>query len=131
MDVIIKTVCKWLLPFILLFGIYIIFHGHLTPGGSFPGGTVIAAGMAMTAVAFGLKSAERRLNEKTTGALEVLLAVSLALLIFVELPMRSMLEQTGNLFEIWSAQTVLFPNVVGGVMVAMSLVLITYLMISE
>ncbi len=32
-----------LIPFVILFGIYIIFHGHLTPGGGFTGGTVIAA----------------------------------------------------------------------------------------
>lgn len=36
-----------LLPLILLFGAYIFIHGHLTPGGGFPGGTIIAAGILL------------------------------------------------------------------------------------
>lgn len=36
-----------LLPLILLFGVYVFVHGHLTPGGGFPGGTIIAAGILL------------------------------------------------------------------------------------
>ncbi|MBO8160528.1 MAG: Na(+)/H(+) antiporter subunit B [Thermosipho sp. (in: Bacteria)] len=36
-----------LLPLIILFGTYIFIHGHLTPGGGFPGGTIIAAGILL------------------------------------------------------------------------------------
>ena len=36
-----------LLPLILLFGAYVFIHGHLTPGGGFPGGTIIAAGILL------------------------------------------------------------------------------------
>ncbi|SHH18138.1 Na(+)/H(+) antiporter subunit B [Thermosipho atlanticus] len=36
-----------LLPLIFLFGAYVFIHGHLTPGGGFPGGTIIAAGILL------------------------------------------------------------------------------------
>ncbi|QTA38055.1 cation:proton antiporter [Thermosipho ferrireducens] len=36
-----------LLPIIFLFGSYVFIHGHLTPGGGFPGGTIIAAGILL------------------------------------------------------------------------------------
>ncbi|MBT1247620.1 MULTISPECIES: Na(+)/H(+) antiporter subunit B [unclassified Thermosipho (in: thermotogales)] len=36
-----------LLPLILLFGAYVFIHGHLTPGGGFPGGTIIAVGILL------------------------------------------------------------------------------------
>lgn len=39
----IKTGSTFLMPFIFLFGIYIFVHGHLTPGGGFQGGVVIAS----------------------------------------------------------------------------------------
>ncbi|MCD6121565.1 MAG: hypothetical protein J7K04_06985 [Spirochaetales bacterium] len=39
---ILKTGSYLLFPFIILFGLYIIVHGHLTPGGGFPGGAIIA-----------------------------------------------------------------------------------------
>jgi multicomponent Na+:H+ antiporter subunit B len=38
-------------PLILLFGAYIFIHGHLTPGGGFPGGTVIALGVLLLMLA--------------------------------------------------------------------------------
>lgn len=44
---ILGTGSMFLLPIIFLFGIYIFLHGHLTPGGGFQGGVVIAAGMLL------------------------------------------------------------------------------------
>ncbi|RKX85551.1 MAG: cation:proton antiporter [Spirochaetes bacterium] len=41
---ILKTGSYLLFPFMILFGMYIIVHGHLTPGGGFPGGVIIATG---------------------------------------------------------------------------------------
>jgi len=41
---ILKTGSRLLFPLMFLFGIYIIVHGHLTPGGGFPGGVIIATG---------------------------------------------------------------------------------------
>lgn len=39
---VLQTGARLLLPFIILIGIYITFHGHLSPGGGFPGGVLIA-----------------------------------------------------------------------------------------
>jgi multicomponent Na+:H+ antiporter subunit B len=38
---------SFLLPIIILFGVYIFVHGHLTPGGGFQGGVVIASGILL------------------------------------------------------------------------------------
>ncbi len=42
-SLIMRTETKLLFPMIILFGAYIFIHGHLTPGGGFPGGVVIAS----------------------------------------------------------------------------------------
>lgn len=47
MSKIVRTAANLLLPFILMFGFYVIIHGHLTPGGGFQGGAVMATGLAM------------------------------------------------------------------------------------
>jgi multicomponent Na+:H+ antiporter subunit B len=44
---ILETGSLFLLPILFLFGIYIFLHGHLSPGGGFQGGVVIAAGMLL------------------------------------------------------------------------------------
>jgi multicomponent Na+:H+ antiporter subunit B len=42
-----KTAAKLLFPIILLFGIYIMVYGHLSPGGGFQGGVIIASGVLL------------------------------------------------------------------------------------
>lgn len=52
-DIILKQASRVLTPFILIYGIYITFHGHLTPGGGFSGGTVIAASLILNRISNG------------------------------------------------------------------------------
>ncbi len=42
-----QTASKYLFPIILLFGVYIMVYGHLSPGGGFQGGVVIASGVLL------------------------------------------------------------------------------------
>ena len=50
---IVKIVSRELTPFIFLFGIYIIIYGHLSPGGGFQGGVVLAMGAILVMVIYG------------------------------------------------------------------------------
>ncbi|NIO21424.1 MAG: hypothetical protein GTN76_11965 [Candidatus Aenigmarchaeota archaeon] len=131
MDVIIRTITKGLFPFIILFGVYILFHGHLTPGGSFPGGVIIASGVALLAISFGLRKAERIIKEDTAHIVEGLVALFLVFTILFESFIRGWLTPMGRVFEIWSAQQILLLNVVGGIMVSMALILIVFLLMKE
>ena len=53
MGVVVQTVARWLRGFILLYGIYIVLYGHVTPGGGFAGGVVIACGFVLLTLAGG------------------------------------------------------------------------------
>ncbi len=59
---ILYEVSKFLIPIIQLFGIYIIFHGHLSPGGGFAGGTIIGAGLILYRIVFGEEKAQEKLK---------------------------------------------------------------------
>ncbi len=50
---IVKTVSRMLFPFILLFGIYIILYGHLSPGGGFQGGVILAMAVLLIFITYG------------------------------------------------------------------------------
>ncbi len=50
-DVVIKVVCRCLVPFIQLFGLYVIMHGHSSPGGGFQGGVTLAASFVLLVLA--------------------------------------------------------------------------------
>lgn len=53
-DLILRVVGKLLIPFILLFAIYVQFHGDFGPGGGFQAGVIFSAGMVFYALIFGL-----------------------------------------------------------------------------
>lgn len=62
-DLILSTCCKLIVPFVLVFGVCILFNGHISPGGGFSGGSVLGASLILFAVAYGAKSVSRFFTE--------------------------------------------------------------------
>lgn len=52
-SVIVQVVTRWILVLIVVYGFGVAFFGHLTPGGGFAGGVVIACGYVLATLAFG------------------------------------------------------------------------------
>ncbi|AFN04232.1 cation:proton antiporter [Pyrococcus furiosus DSM 3638] len=66
-SVVLTTGARLLFPFIALFGMYIFIHGHLTPGGGFPGGATIATAFLLMYLAFTIYEIPHRGFEVTEG----------------------------------------------------------------
>ena len=58
-NVILRVIAKLLVPFILVFALYVQFHGDFGPGGGFQAGVIFAAGLILYALIFGVENAER------------------------------------------------------------------------
>lgn len=56
---VLRVVTKLLLPLILLFALYVQFHGDFGPGGGFQAGVIFATGIVLYALVFGLDAARR------------------------------------------------------------------------
>lgn len=54
-----RVVAKFLIPFILLFALYVQFHGDYSPGGGFQAGVLFAAGVILYGLIFGLDAARQ------------------------------------------------------------------------
>ncbi|MDI6790443.1 MAG: Na(+)/H(+) antiporter subunit B [Thermodesulfobacteriota bacterium] len=63
-DIIIKTLTRVLAPFLQLYALYVLAHGHYSPGGGFQGGVILGASIILMVIAFGLDTARKRLTEK-------------------------------------------------------------------
>lgn len=63
-DVIIKTLTRILAPFLQCYALYVIAHGHYSPGGGFQGGVILAASIILMVISFGLDTARKRLTER-------------------------------------------------------------------
>lgn len=68
-DLILQKVIKLVVPCILLFGIYVVLNGHLSPGGGFSGGAIMGAGLIVYSASYGSVSINRFFNMKTFRAL--------------------------------------------------------------
>lgn len=68
-DVILQRIATMLVPPIVMFGIYVILNGHLSPGGGFSGGAIVGAGLILYLNAFGFKKTERFFTMKTFQAI--------------------------------------------------------------
>jgi multicomponent Na+:H+ antiporter subunit B len=60
---VVRITAKLLIPFILLFALYVQFHGDFGPGGGFQAGVMLAAGVIFYALIFGLPAAKRLVPE--------------------------------------------------------------------
>ncbi len=59
LDVILRITVKLLLPFILLFGLYVHFHADFGPGGGFQAGVIAAGMLILYAIIFGIYAAQQ------------------------------------------------------------------------
>lgn len=86
MSIIVKTIASWIKVLAFLFGIYIVLFGHLTPGGGFSGGVIIAGSYVLLLLAFGREHAEKNLSLPVASKLDctsAFLFISLALFGFI------------------------------------------------
>ena len=58
-DLVLRVLGKLLIPFVLLFALYVQFHGDFGPGGGFQAGVITAAAVIFYAIIFGLPAARR------------------------------------------------------------------------
>jgi multicomponent Na+:H+ antiporter subunit B len=68
--VVIRTIGRILTPFIQLFGLYVIIHGPVSPGGGFQGGVIVGASMILLALSYDLSTAEARASHKVRVAMD-------------------------------------------------------------
>jgi len=83
MSTIVKKVSQLVAGLIFMYGIYIILHGHLTPGGGFAGGAIVAGAFILLILAFGssaLNLKKEVAGSSNTESVAILLVVILALM---------------------------------------------------
>jgi len=63
-NLILRVVSKFIIPLIILFALYVQFHGDFGPGGGFQAGVIFSAAIILYALVFGLDAAEKIIPEK-------------------------------------------------------------------
>ena len=135
MTIIVKTISSWVKVLIFLFGIYIIMFGHLTPGGGFAGGVILASSYVLLMLAFGRKFTEKNLSLGLASKIDcagALLFVAIALCglaygagsFFFNFVHQNWFAQKDTAFHLVSAGTIVWSNIAIGLKVGGSLFLV-------
>ena len=134
MTIIVKTISSWVKVLIFLFGIYIILFGHLTPGGGFAGGVILASCYVLLMLAFGREYVEKNLPLPVASKLDcvgALLFATIAILGFVfggVFFFNFLVEKYGQPGELLSAGTIPLSNIAIGLKVGASLFLVIFVL---
>ncbi len=114
MTLIVKTVTRWTVLLIMLYGFYITFFGHLGPGGGFAGGIIVVLSFIHIILAYGKDFVVKKINENIAGILETtggLLFLTIAILgLFTGIFFKDFLGK-GKVFSIFSAGIILPANI--------------------
>jgi len=68
-QLVLHVVAKLLIPYILLFGLYVQFHGELSPGGGFQAGVIIASAFILYSLVFGFGKASQVITQRVLRSL--------------------------------------------------------------
>jgi len=135
MTIIVKTIASWVKVLIVLFGIYIILFGHLTPGGGFAGGVILASSYVLLMLAFGREFVQKDLPLALDSKLDCLGAFMFALIailgmVFGGIFFVNFLQKylPGKPLNLISAGTIPLSNIAIGLKVGASLFLVIFLL---
>lgn len=128
MTIIVKTITRFTVWLIMLYGIFLTAHGHLSPGGGFVGGLVIALSFIHLTLAYGRKAPIKIPSKgllhtlESTGALIFLGVGTLA--IVLGYPFLTNFLGKGKLFELFSSGTIPILNFAIALKVGMGVFLV-------
>ena len=133
MTVIVKTIASWVKILIILFGIYIILFGHLTPGGGFAGGVILASSYVLVMLAYGREFVQKDLPLSLDSKLDCLGAFAFAMIailgfVFGGKFFYNFLSKYGQQFKLISAGTIPLSNIAIGLKVGASLFLVIFIL---
>jgi len=120
MSLIVRTITRLLAGFILVYGAHIVLYGHLTPGGGFAGGVMLACGFILLVLSFGKEGALEIVSENAASAWDcigALLFLFIALLGFTGRYFFFNFMGKGTQFDLISAGTPMWSNIAIGIKV--------------
>jgi multisubunit Na+/H+ antiporter MnhB subunit len=129
MTIIVKKTTQLITGMIFMYGMYVIIHGHLTPGGGFAGGVIIAGALILVTLAFGSDFLRLVKEESGTTIVEsfatimVILIASAGLLFGTKIFFNNFLPK-GTVGELVSAGVLPLYNIFVGTEVAASIFII-------
>ena len=127
MDRLVSTSAKLMFPLIVVFGVYVALHGHISPGGGFAAGAIIATAYALVL----LCKRKTRIKHNLMHVLKCTSGAAMLAIVLFGHVVRGKLMLGQVPFTLWSGGFTPLLNVIGCVMVTVSMVIAIYLIMGD
>lgn len=134
-DSILISCTNLVLPILLTLGLYIIIHGHLSPGGGFQGGVLIAGAIAIIYIGYGFKGVNKGIAANTFKIAEDIGALGFIILAFIGLVGSGVfcgnILEKGNPGDLFSSGSIFLMNFAVGFKVFAGISFLLLIMIAN
>ena len=134
MTVIVKTITRWTAALIFLYGVYMVLYGHLSVGGGFAGGIILACSYVIMILAYGGKETIHALPKAAAARLDSVGALAFWAIALIGMFLAGSFFAnwlgTGPKFRVLSAGIIPLANVAIALKVCVSLFLIFFVLAS-
>lgn len=117
-DRLLYTIVKLMLPVIVVYGIFIILHGHITPGGGFSGGAILGAALILYGLTFGQEASLKIFPEAISKRLESGGVLVFILIGLIGLILGGAFLINGEIFPLGTPGTILSGGMIPLLMIA-------------
>ena len=127
MTLIVKTITRLVIGFIIVFAGNIVLYGHLTPGGGFAGGVMLACALILLILAFGKKTALDIVSDKALSAWDSIGALGFLAIAFAGFAggfFFTNVIMRGTPLRLISGGTIMWSNIAIGIKVSACLVVV-------
>ncbi|MDI6840151.1 MAG: MnhB domain-containing protein [bacterium] len=136
MTIIIKTVTRIIVGFLMAYGIYIVLHGHLTPGGGFAGGVIVAGSFVLFLLSYGEREGYNKMRKTIVSFFEGfggVVFLTVAVLGIIGGVFFNNFIEKGEPIKLFSAGIIPVCNIAIGIKVACALfaIFVTFLLLEE
>lgn len=133
-NIIVKTSADMFTPVALMFGFYVILHGHITPGGGFQGGVLVASAAILLYLGYGYDTAIKAIKPDVIRKNEALGAICYTGFALIGLAFganfcRNIFSDIGKSGELISSGTIMFMNYAVGYKVLTGVAFLVLLML--
>jgi len=121
LTLIVKTVTRLVIGFIVVYGASVVLYGHITPGGGFAGGVMLACALILIVLAFGKRKVFGIVSEKKLSGWDSLAALGIIEIVFIGLFGEMFFKDIfthGQPMALVSGGTILWSNIIVGIKVA-------------
>ncbi len=126
MDEIARASTRIMFPIIMMVGLAVALHGHLSPGGGFAGGVIMASAFLLVFLTMRENVAREIFVEKEFSFLETFGGFVILLILLIGATFRAKILQSQHIMSFWSGEYTLLMNFAGSMMVTTALVIILW-----